>query len=170
MGNFWLSSKHFHFHGQIIQGVTGPTRGHTKCCFLGVPSTDLHKALTAGSADFWVSFPPASSAVAMAPKEAFLLIQHLWWSICQGFDLGLLICACSVQGSQRVSQPNFPTLGLLSSPQAMFCWHCAKPANPTTLIFLRFFQCSAHSPTRSAFAAFRKESKEFLTKYNNLGD
>lgn len=130
-------------------------------------STDLQRPLTAGSADFWESLPCASSAVEMAPKEAFLLIQHLGWNICQGFDLSLLVCAYSAQDSHSQT---FPTLGLLSPPQAMFCWHRVKPANPTTLMFLRFFQCSAHSPTRSVSAAFRKESKQFLPKYSKLGN
>lgn len=107
---FKLSSKHFHSHGQITYGVMSPTRVHTKCCSLDELSTDLQKALTAGGADLGVSFPPASSAV--APKETFLLMQHLWWNICQGFDLGLLVCAYSVQDSQRVSQPNLSYFGV----------------------------------------------------------
>lgn len=139
---------------------------HTKFCFLDVLSTRLQKALTAGNADFWVSFPSASSAV--APKEAFLCI-------CAGmFAKGLILAPWFVPAVPRIPRGShsqtFPAWGLLSPPQAMFCWHSVKPANPTTLMFLGFFQCSAHSPTRSAFAAFSKESKQFLPKYSNLGN
>lgn len=39
----------------------------------------------------------------MVLNEVFLLIQHLWSNICQEFDLDLLGCAYSTQGSQVAS-------------------------------------------------------------------
>lgn len=86
---------------------------HTKFCFLDVLSTHLQKALTAGNADFWVSFPSASSAV--APKEAFLCM-------CAGmFAKGLILAPWFVPRIPRGSHSQtFPTWGLLSPPQAMF--------------------------------------------------
>lgn len=167
---FLLSSKVFCFHGQITPDVFSLTRGHTNAAsWMCSVQTDRNLSLQ-DTLIFGCHSPLPAQRQQQHQKKPFCSFS-IWGGM---FAKGLILASWFVPAVPRIPRGShsqaFPTLGLLSPPQAVFCWHGVEPANPATPMFLRLFQCSACSPIRSAFAAFRKESKKFLPKYSNLGD
>lgn len=102
----------------------------------------------------------------MVLNEVFLLIQHLWSNICQEFDLDLLGCAYSTQGSQVASSQ----ASAWSRTAELAESDCPKPHFVDTALLLAFLSFSKYSTMQSTkirFCSFEEREQASLIKHSN---
>lgn len=132
-------------------------------------STDRQKPFTEDALIFGCHSPLPAQRQQRHQKKPFCSFS-IWGGM---FAKGLILASWFVPAVPRIPRGSHsqavPTLGLLSPPQAVFCWHGVEPANPATPMFSQTLPMLCLQSNKISFCSFQQRKQETLTKVQQSG-